>query len=131
MISRVHFQILVKEYLHADHDDLRTSKDRNGNPTHHPETGNIMIYRIHKMDEKSMWGWWHAFIRGAVVVGADEKEWFEIDKLVAFASEIDSICTSKAVVRIPKCPNTQRRSPRSKRTWKPSSGEQSQTNPPR
>jgi hypothetical protein len=68
-----------------DHDDERTLKLPSGEPVIHPQTGNIMIYRIHMMDSHGSYKWWHVFIRAYVSRGADMNKWLAIDRLVALS----------------------------------------------
>jgi len=84
----------------ADHDDLRTARIE-GIPQYDPVTGNLMLFRIHKMDTNTMWKWWHSFIRAVVLIKPEEKKWFEIDKLIAYAYIIDFYVKPKQYYQFP------------------------------
>ncbi|HEY7107790.1 MAG TPA: hypothetical protein VH415_00025 [Nitrososphaeraceae archaeon] len=66
----------------ASHDAERTALSA--------ETGKMEIFRIHMIDDISLYGVWHIFIRAINAVILNEKIWFEIDKLVALAYMIHS-----------------------------------------
>ncbi|MGN6709972.1 MAG: hypothetical protein ACTHKF_11590 [Candidatus Nitrosocosmicus sp.] len=85
----------------ADHDDLRTARDSEGHPQYDPVTGNLMLFRIHKMDTNTMWKWWHSFIRAVAVLQPEEKKWFEIDRLIAYAYIIDFYVKPKQYYQFP------------------------------
>jgi hypothetical protein len=77
------------------HDNERTARDRDGNPIYYPVNGNLMRFRIHKMDSKVMWKWWHSFMRGTALIYPNEIRYFEIDRLIAYAYIIDFIVKPK------------------------------------
>jgi hypothetical protein len=66
----------------TNNDELRTA--------YSGETKKYEIFRVHMADATGVYGFWHAFIRAACVLGTDEATWIEFDKLVALAYLIHS-----------------------------------------
>ena len=85
----------------AHHDDLRIARDTESHPLYDPATGNLMLFRIHKMDTNPMWKWWHSFIRAVALIQPQEKKWFEIDRLIAYAYIIDFYVKPKQYYQFP------------------------------
>lgn len=83
------------------HDDERTVLDTLGNPRIDEETGNKMIFRIHKMDSIGQWTWWHSFIRAAGIIFPNESKYFELDKLIAYSCIINYIVQPKQSYQFP------------------------------
>lgn len=84
-----------------DQDDERTALDKFGNPRIDEETGNKMIFRIHKMDSIGQWTWWHAFTRAAGIIFPSESKYFELDKLIAYSCMINYLVQPKQSYQFP------------------------------
>ncbi len=85
----------------ANHDNDRTALDNDGNPMYDKKTGNLMVYRIHKMDSPGQWEWWNSFIRASGLTFPNESKYFELDKLIAYSCMINYLVQPKQSFEFP------------------------------